>query len=339
MKPILSWLILAGGILIGGVLGWTLKPEPATTPQRATSNERQRPERTFTAGTPRFASEFKSINASTFEINTKDPTQDLNYLEGLASALIKKAGGYDGLQGAESHAFQQVLDTMAKRDLERALKWIDQFSEPKSRASLYRTAIRSAMRDAPVREQLELFKSRGFTAEEIGSYAGNLMLGYESMSTETALHLLSHVQPSDGGYSGGHSRFNADFDFAHFANSTLEMSRANGNKPPNVYPMNFFSEWTRSDPQAAAAFYFTHCTGKDGLKLPYQKLDSFMKELHANIPEADYRHFLVRRSASNSLLRVRTSSFSTSCCAPGCQRPLPWRKPWPACRIRPPGSD
>ena len=55
--------------------------------------------------------------------------------------------------------------------------------------------------------------------------------------------------------------------------------------------MNFFSEWTRSDPQAAASFYFTHCIGKDGLKLPFNTLDKFMKELHANIPEEDYFNF------------------------------------------------
>lgn len=111
------------------------------------------------------------------------------------------------------------------------------------------------------------------------------------MSTGTALYLLGHVQPSDGGYSGGDARFDKNFDYAKFADATLQMAVANKNRPPNVYPMNFFSEWTRSDPQAAASFYFTHCIGKDALKLPYNTLEKFMIDLHANIPEADYDQF------------------------------------------------
>jgi hypothetical protein len=117
------------------------------------------------------------------------------------------------------------------------------------------------------------------------------MLGYESMSTETALYLLSHVQPSDGGYSGGYARFGDNFDYVGFADATLQMVSANKNRPPNVYPMNFFSEWTRTDPQAAASFYFTHCIGKEGMKLPYNTLDGFMKDLRANIPVSDYDQF------------------------------------------------
>ena len=147
------------------------------------------------------------------------------------------------------------------------------------------------MEKLPVRDQLDLFKGRNFTAKEVGKFAGNLMLGSETLTTETALYLLGHVQPMESGYSGGNSRFDGTFDFAAFANATLQMAKANENKPPNVYPMNFFSEWTRSDPQAAASFYFTHCVGKDGVKLPYNTLDVFMKDLHDNIPEADYGNF------------------------------------------------
>ena len=172
---------------------------------------------------------------------------------------------------------------MAQKDLMRTLDWLDQSVDQESRADNYRNAIQTGMKESPVRDRLDLFKARGFTPEEIGSYAGNLMLGYESMSTETALYLLGHVQPSDGGYSGGDARFDKNFDYAGFADATLQMAKANKNRPPNVYPMNFFSEWTRSDPQAAASFYFTHCIGKDGMKLPFNTLENFMKDLHANI--------------------------------------------------------
>jgi hypothetical protein len=293
MKFIHSTMILAVGILIGGILGWSLKSVPvkADGDGSASAMGQRRPSRPATASTSRFDSEFKAIKNSTFKIG-ENPGQDSAYLEALASALLKRAGGYVGLKEEESQAFYSLLDAMAGKDLVRTLDWIDQVSDPQNRASLSRNAIQTAMKKLPVRDQLDFFKGRNFSAEEVGGFAGHLMLGYENLSTETALYLLGHVQPSDGGYSGGNARFDSAFDFAGFADATLQMAKANENKPPNVYPMNFFSEWTRSDPQAAASFYFTHCIGKDGLKLPYNTLDLFMKELHANIPEEDYTHFV-----------------------------------------------
>lgn len=295
MKLIHFTLVLAAGILIGGILGWSLKPvqEEAGGDGSATALERQRPSRPVTASTSRFETEFKAIKDSTFKIIREDTGQDSAYLEALASALLKRAGGYAGLKGEEHQAFFDLLNAMAGKNLGRTLDWIDQVSEPQNRASLCSHAIQAGRKKSPVRDQLDLFKSRGFTADEIGIFAGRLMMVEETtMSTETALYLLGHVRPQVGsGYSGGYSRFDRNFDFAGFADATLQMAKANDNKPPNYYPMNFFSEWTRSDPQAAASFYFTHCIGKDGLKLPFNTLDKFMKELHANIPEEDYSNF------------------------------------------------
>ncbi len=295
MKLIHSTLIFAVGILIGGILGWSLKPVPeeAGGDGRATALERQRPSRPVTASASRFDSEFKAIKDSTFKIIREDPGQDSAYLEALASALLKRAGGYAALKGEESQAFSDLLNAMAGKDLGRTLDWIDQVSEPQDRASLCRNAIQAGMKKSPVRDQLDFFKGRNFTAEEVGGFAGYLMMVDETtMSTETALYLLGHVRPQlDSGCSGGYSRFDRNFDFAGFADATLQMAKANGNKPPNYYPINFFSEWTRSDPPAAASFFFTHCIGKDGIIFPFNTLDKFMKELHANIPEEDYCNF------------------------------------------------
>lgn len=295
MKFIHSTLTLAFGILIGGILGGSLKPVPgkAGGDGKATALEHQRPSRPVTASTSRFDAEFKAIKESTFKIKREDPVQDSAYLEALASALLKRAGGYAGLKGEEGQAFYDLLKAMAEKDLGRTLDWIDQESDPQSRASLCGDAIQAGMKKSPVRDQLDFFKGRNFTAEDVGGFAGSLMMGYdEALSTETALYLLGLVQPSDRGYSGGYAHFNDTFDFAAFADATLQLTKANKNKPPSVYPMNFFSEWTRSDPQAAASFYFTHCIGKVGLKFPFSTLDTFMKELHANIPEEDYGNFV-----------------------------------------------
>lgn len=306
MKPVPFSLILTAGILIGGILGWTLKPEPEIprADTKLSALERQRPVRPASVPTSRFASEFKAIKDRSFKIDPKDPGQDSAYLEALAAALLKSVGGYAGLKTVDSQPFLDMLNAMASKDLERTLDWIDQTLDKESRAACYRNAIRAGMKDSPVRDQLDLFKGRDFTAEEIGSYAGHLMLGYEVMSTETALYLLGHVQPSDGGYSAGNARFDEHFDYAGFADATLQMAKDNENKPPNVYPMNFFSEWTRMDPQAAAGFYFTHCIGKDGMKLPYNTLDTFMLDLHSNIPEADYSNFLNTALSQQLLVAV-----------------------------------
>ncbi len=293
MKLALFLVTLAAGILIGGVLVWCLKPQPETPRGngREIALERPRPPRPATASPSRFAEELQAIKDRNFQIDGKDPGKDFAYLEALAAALLKSSGGYAGIKGEEKLAILGVIDAMAEKNLERTLDWIDQTMDGSERAANYRRAISAGMKDSPVRDQLDLFKARGFTPEEIGSYAGNLMMGYESMSTGTAICLLGHVQPSDGGYSGGLARFDQNFDYAGFADATLQMAKANKNRPPNVYPMNFFSEWTRSDPQAAANFYFTHCIGKDGMKLPYNTLEKFMKDLHANIPETDYDQF------------------------------------------------
>lgn len=295
MKLLHSTLILSAGILIGGILGWSLKPVPeeAVGDGRVMALDRQRSPRPITAGTSRFDPEFKAIKDGTFKLNREDAGQDSAYLEALAGALLKRAGGYAGLKGEDSQAFSDLFNAMAEKNLGRTLDWIDQVSEPENRASLCRNAIQAGMKKSPVRDQLDFFKGRGFTADEIGIFAGRLMMVDETtMSTETALYLLGHVRPQVGsGYSGGYSRFDRNFNFAGFADATLRMAKANDNKPPNYYPMNFFSEWTRSDPQAAASFYFTHCIGKDGLKLPFNTLDKFMKELHANIPVEDYANF------------------------------------------------
>lgn len=293
MKPIHFAATLAAGILIGGILVWWLKPKPESPRGNGhvTALERQRSLRPATAGTSRFASELQAIKDRGFQLNQDDAGKDSAYLEALATALLKSGGGYAGMKDGEKHAFYEILGAMAQKNLDRTLDWIDQTMEKEDRATNYRDAIHAGMKDSPVRDQLDRFKNGGFTPEEVGSYAGNLMLGYESMSTGTALYLLGHVQPSDGGYSGGDARFDKDFDYAGFADATLQMTKANKNRPPNVYPMNFFSEWTRSDPQAAASFYFTHCIGKDGMKLPYNTLENFMKDLHANIPESDYGQF------------------------------------------------
>ena len=293
MKLIHFSATLAAGVLLGGVLGWVLKPQ-AEIPRgngKDTAFERQRPTRPVAASSSRFAAELQAIKDRTFQLNRDDPGKDSAYLEGLARVLLNSSGGYARMKNEEMVAFHSVLDAMAKKDLKRTLDWIDQSLKKQDRTNCYRNAIRAGMKDSPVRDHLDLFKSRDFTTGEIGDYAGHLMLGYESMSTGTALYLLGHVQPSDGGYSGGDARFDKNFDYAKFADATLQMAVANKNRPPNVYPMNFFSEWTRSDPQAAASFYFTHCIGKDALKLPYNTLEKFMIDLHANIPEADYDQF------------------------------------------------
>lgn len=281
-------------LLAGGVLGWTLKQESqgSVAGPDATATARTRPSRPVTVSPHRFDAEFKAIKKHDFAINPQDPAQDLNYLEALASALIKKAGGYARLEQDDSQAFSQILKAMAERDLERTLTWIDQLSD-KGRIRLYESAINDGMDGQPVRSRLDLFKGRNFTADEIGDYAGYLMMGFEALSTETALYLLGHVQPSkNGGSAGGDARFDKSFDYAGFAEATFQMSRANGDKPPSSYLVNFFQEWTRIDPQAAAGFYFTRCIGKGGVKFPFNTLDSFMKELHANISPADYDNFL-----------------------------------------------
>ena len=68
MKLFHSTVILATGILIGGILGWSLKPVPgrAGGDGKATALERQRPSRAVTASTSRFEPEFKAIKDSTF---------------------------------------------------------------------------------------------------------------------------------------------------------------------------------------------------------------------------------------------------------------------------------
>ncbi len=284
---------LAVGILIGGFLGWWLKPQPEAVRgnDQDTAHERPRPPRPATASPSRFAAELQAIKDRSFQIDTKDPGKDSAYLEALATALLKSSGGYARMTGEENAALGNILNAMVQKNLGRTLDWIDQSLEKEDRARCFQDAIRAGMRDSPVRDQLDLFKGRGFTPEEIGQFAGNLMMGYESMSTDTALYLLGHVQPSGGGCTGGYARFDKNFDFAGFADATLQMAKANKNKAPNVYPMNLFGEWTRSDPQAAASFYFTHCIGKDGMKLPFISLGNFMQDLHANLPEADYDHF------------------------------------------------
>ena len=284
---------LAAGVVMGGVLGWVLKPQPEIPRGNGkdTGRERQNLPRPVAASASRFAAELQAIKDRSFQLNWDGPGKDSAYLEGLARVLLNSSGGYARMKNEEMGAFSSILDAMAKKDLKRTLDWIDQSLEKQDRTNNYRNAIRAGMKDSPVRDHLDLFKSRDFTTGEIGDYAGHLMLGYESMSTGTALYLLGHVQPSDDHYSGGYARFDKNFDYAKFADVTLQMAVANKNRPPNVYPMNFFSEWTRSDPQAAASFYFTHCIGKDALKLPYNTMEKFMADLHANIPEADYDQF------------------------------------------------
>ena len=293
MKVIPSALILTAGILIGGILGWSLKPVSKRIggDGGATNLARERSSRTVTASASRFDSEFNAMKDRSFKINREDPTQDSAYFEALAAVLLKRAGGYDGLKDGENHAFSDLLNAMAEKNLGRTLDWIDQVSDPQSRAKLYGNAIQAGMEKSPVRDQLDFFKSRNFTANEVGEFAGMLMFGFENMSTETALYLLGHVQPVDDHSSGGYARFNDTFDFAAFANATLQSAKANKNKTPSNYPTNFFSEWTRSDPQAAASFYFTHCIGRNGLKFAFSTLGEFMKDLHDNIPETDYRNF------------------------------------------------
>lgn len=250
MKQISTYGIFSAGILLGAMLGWNLKPAPdaARVDSHNRISDRQWPARKALAEPSRFESEFTAIKDGTFSVD-----QDVNQLEALASALLKRAGGYGTLEGPERQAFAQIFEAMAELNLNGTFNWIEQVSDEKSRPALYHEAIRYGARDIPVRERLDIFKERGFTDHEVGDFAGNLMLGYETMCTDTAIYLLGHVQPSDGSYGGGHARF---------------------------------------DPQAAADFYFSQCTGKDGLKLPYNEIDRFMTELHGNIPEADYDNFL-----------------------------------------------
>lgn len=284
---------LATGIFIGGSLVWWLKPKPET-PERSGNDSRleiTRSSRTNTPETPRFAAKLQALIDRELKIDRDDPAQDSAYLEALAVALLKSGGGYGRLKQEEQQVFSELIDAMAEKNLERTLDWIDQSIEEEQRARNYRAAIQTGMKDAPVRELLDLFKGRDFTPEEVGQFAGSLMMGHESMSTETALYLLGHVQLSDSGRSGGYALFDRNFDYAEFADSILQTAKANKNRVPNAYPMNLLSEWTRSDPQAAASFYLTHCIGKDGLKLPFTTLETFMKDLHANIPETDYAQF------------------------------------------------
>ncbi len=283
---------LAAGIFIGGTLGWSLKPAPVMPSGNFhdTALERHRPSRPATVSTSRFASELKAIKDQNFKINPDDPGKDSSYLEALAAELLKAGGSDTKMGGEEKHGLFVILEFMAQKNLGRTLDWIDESIDQKDRSGFYRNAILAGMKNSPVRDQLDLFKSRGFTPREIGDFAGILMMGYESMSTETALYLLGHVQP-DGGFSGGNARFDESFDYARFADATLQMAKANKNRPPQVYLMNFFSEWTRMDPQAAASFYFTHYMGKDRNKEPFNTLETFMKDLRANIPESDYDRF------------------------------------------------
>ncbi|MGL5020005.1 MAG: hypothetical protein ACRDBP_17860 [Luteolibacter sp.] len=293
MKFVLFFATLVAGILIGGFVGWTLKPQPETPRGNGpdTALERPRPSRPATASPSRFAAELQAIKDGNFKLKRDGSDKDSGYLEALAAALLKSCGGYSRMESEEKQSFDKILTAMALKNLERTLDWIDQSLDDKDRAKNCREAIQTAMKDSPVRERLDLFKGRGFTPDEIETYAGNLMMGSERLSTETALYLQGHVQPSDGGASGGHARFESGFDFARFADSVLQTAKANKNRPPSVYPMNFFSEWTRSDPQAAAGFYFTNCIGKEGLKLPFNDLESFMKDLQANVPQSDYDQF------------------------------------------------
>ncbi len=295
MKFVPSFLVFGIGFLTGGVLVWNFKLNPVSENSSvpAPARDRGRPDKDASASVASsFEADFKAIKEHSFQVSSKDSFRDFNHLQGLATALIKEAGSYQALEREEGSAFRQIVNAMAEMNLEQTLDWIDQFIQGSNRASVCQDAIRAGMKNSPVREQLDFFKTRKFTTEEIGNYAGNLMMGYETLSNETALYLLGHVQPSKGGHSGGHARFDDGFDFAGFAKATLEMTKAHDNNPPSTYPMNFFSEWTRSDPQAATDFYFTHCVGENGLKIPFATLEGFMKELRANIPDADYGQFV-----------------------------------------------
>ena len=108
------------------------------------------------------------------------------------------------------------------------------------------------------------------------------------MKGETALYLLSNQKPPTGGHGGGNVQFPNDFDFTGFATTTLEFVKANNNNTLRFYPMNFFSEWTKTDPQAAAEFYFSHCVGKGRLEIPFISFGEFMQELRGNRSGADY---------------------------------------------------
>lgn len=121
-------LLLGICLLVGGALGWVLKPdsERSLAGPAATAAERQRPARPSPARAPRFAAEFQAIQDRAFRIDSADPAQDFNYLQALATALHKKAGAYAALEGADSQAFSEILRAIAKGDLERTLDWIDQ---------------------------------------------------------------------------------------------------------------------------------------------------------------------------------------------------------------------
>jgi hypothetical protein len=196
MKLIQFSTTLSAGVLIGVCLGWGLKPQPETAsgegPEAALA--RPRPPRPATEGPKPFATELQAIKDGNFKLKRDGSDKDSAYLEALAAALLKSCGGYSRMESEEKRSFDRILTAMALKNLERTLDWIDQSLDGKDRAKNYREAIQTAMKDSPVRERLDLFKGRGFTPEEIETYAGNLMMGSETLSTETALYLQGHVQ-------------------------------------------------------------------------------------------------------------------------------------------------
>ena len=303
MKPASFLLVLGIGILIGGGIGWAIRAPGEEVVAGAVEPSPQplagKPARPASAQSRVVQDEFRKISTQQRDPNANYDSWEFSDLKELALALLKNSDPINGLPYEQRSAFNSLIVAMARKDRDGTLAWID-VSFPLQRFEFYQAVINDQMKTASSIEQLDFLMSRNFDQKAIGTYAGSLLYSAGTsptgqrlgLDTDTALYLLKYINPSEGSYSSSNGSFSADFDFARFAAATAEKAKADGNKPPDTYPSNFFEEWARQSPQEAIDFFFAHCTGKEPLKLPYNGIDKILSGVKSSIPAGDYAAWL-----------------------------------------------
>jgi len=295
MKASHFTLILGSGLLAGGILGWSLKPQPQpdqTTPTaEVVRHPRPAIDKKTSARSAFVDAELLKIKANQFSDAANFADRDPAELQALVMALLRNSDPIMGLDPFQQSTLHQIILALARKDRDATLAWIDDNFTGKARFNLYQLIMGEFMKDVPPGEQLAFLKSKGFDQKAVSEQAGLLMANNlnKTMDIETALLLLDNLSPDkDGPRRGVTSYFEPGFDFARFAEATATNAKANGNKPPECYPMNFFEEWAKAAPQSAVDFYFKNCTGKDALKLPFCEIDRLLTGVKAGINHDDY---------------------------------------------------
>lgn len=301
MKAAPFLLALSSGILIGGIGGWLLRSsaEAPQPPTKGSDHAEAKPEKTARRDTPQNSALQAELRA------LKDPSAprgsgdfdnwSLPDLRTLATAYLEQSDPIDGLSEQLRANLRRMILIMASKDRDATFAWIDA-TLPSQRAKFYGAIVTDLMKDASIRERLEFLKARNFDGKEIGGFAREELFYSGShdktIDTETGLYLLGNLYPSDGGAAGYATRFAPDFDFARFATAVAEKAKADGGKSPDTFPTNFLQEWAKASPQAAVDFYFSHCTGKGALKLPFNRIEQLLTGVKSGIPMKEYATWL-----------------------------------------------